>query len=103
MERDATFAVAAKPCVGDILASKWSVQDHVPPRAQCRNRTTLLSLASANGFLQRQHRAGQVQVDCFLGQHRQALQHVGCCCMSSRLRQIVVNRGQGNLCIGHIT
>ena len=86
-----------------FLPKKGLMQDQVASGTQGGNRTGLFGLAGADRFAQRYHGTRQVQVDRLLGQHCQALENIGCCCMPSRFGQIVVNHGQSNLCRGHIT
>ena len=74
------------------------MQHQMPPRTQRRYRPSLLGLAGTHRLSQGEHGAGQIKVDCFLSQHSQALQYVGCCCVSSCFGQIVVNHDWRNLC-----
>jgi hypothetical protein len=69
------------------------MQHQMAPRTQRRNRTRLFGLARSDRLAQSQHRARQIKVDGFFGQHGQALQYTRRRCMR-RVGQIVVNHGR---------
>ena len=82
----------------NFLAESLLMQHEMPSGTQCGYRPSLLCLAGADRFPESEHGAWQIKVYRFLGQHGQALQDVGCCCMPNRIGQIVVNHDWRNLC-----